>query len=230
MAFTDRHSGLWLPPDQMRQLGPACDDVIRANRARTATAFGLDPDRVVFMRQVHGADVRRVSEPFGSDPPPTDGMCTDRPGLALAVLVADCGPVLLADPVAAVVGCAHAGRTGTKAGVVAETVWAMVRCGADPARMTALVGPTVCGHCYEVPLELREEMAADWPAARAVTRTGTPSIDLRAAIRAQLLASGVQDIRHDQRCTVESPELFSYRREGPTGDFAGYVWLEPEPG
>jgi YfiH family protein len=182
------------------------------------------------MRQVHGAKVRCVSAPFDGSAPPTDGMCTVRPGLALAVLVADCAPVLLTDPVGGVVGCAHAGRTGIRAGVVTQTVKAMTDCGADPRRITAFVGPMVCGECYEVPLAMREEMASVHPDARAVTRTGTPSIDLRAAVRSQLLSTGVTHIRDDRRCTVESPELFSYRREGPTGDFAGYVWLDPSAG
>lgn len=181
------------------------------------------------MRQVHGADVRWVMEPFGDSPPPTDGICTDRAGPALTVFVADCAPVLLADPVAGVVGCAHAGRTGLAARVVTATVREMTRRGADPTRTTALVGPMVCASCYEVPRAMRDEMAALHPAASAVTSKGTRSIDLRAAVLGQLLDCGVTDVRHDHRCTVESPELFSYRREGPTGDFAGYVWLDPTP-
>jgi len=228
MAFTDRSHGVRPAPDEGQRCGADRAEAMRENRARIADAFGLSPDSVVYMRQVHGAKVRCVSAPFDSSAPPTDGMCTVRSGLALAVLVADCAPVLLADPVGGVVGCAHAGRMGIRADVVTLTVKAMTDCGADPRQITAFVGPMVCGECYEVPLAMREEMASVCADARAVTRAGTPSIDLRAAVRSQLLSTGVTDIRDDRRCTVESPELFSYRREGPTGDFAGYVWLIPE--
>lgn len=229
MAFTDRTHGVRLPPGAGRQRGLDRAEQMRDNSARTAASLGLPPDSVVYMRQVHGATVRHVRAPFGGSPPPTDAMYTDRPGLALAVLVADCAPVLLADPVGGVVGCAHAGRRGAAAGIVSGTVMAMTERGADPRRITACVGPMVCGKCYEVPLEMRAEMVSLFPEAGAVTRAGTPSIDLRAAVRSQLLSAGVTEIRDDMRCTVESPELFSYRREGPTGDFAGYVWLVPDP-
>ena len=87
-------------------------------------------------------------------------MFTDVPGLALVVLAADCAPVLLADPRARVVGAAHAGREGMAAGVVTELVAAMSAAGADPARMHAVIGPHICGGCYEVPEEMRARVAA----------------------------------------------------------------------
>jgi YfiH family protein len=123
------------------------------------------------------------------------------------------------------VGAAHSGRAGTVAGVVPALVEAMTEHGADPGRMTALLGPMACGLCYEVSAELREEIAAVLPEARATTRQGTPSLDLRAAITAQLTTAGVTEITHDHRCTIESPDLYSYRRERTTGRFAGYIWL-----
>jgi copper oxidase (laccase) domain-containing protein len=98
--------------------------------------------------------------------------------------------------------------------------------GADPARMTALIGPAACGLCYEVPAGLRDEVAAVLPECRSTTRQGTPAVNVRAGVVAQLTAAGVADVRHDDRCTIESPELFSYRREGTTGRFAGFIWLD----
>ncbi len=80
--------------------------------------------------------------------------------MALAVLVADCVPVLLADPVARLIGAAHAGRPGLAAGVVPALFVAMTKAGADPARMQAMVGPSICGACYEVPAQMRAEIAA----------------------------------------------------------------------
>lgn len=225
MAFTDRHGGVSAGPYGSRNLGGAVGDdpaAVAENRAKTAAELGLD--RVVFMRQVHGADVAYVTEPFGDEPPALDGVFTDRPGLALAVLVADCAPVLLADPVAGLVGGAHSGRPGTEAGVVPALVAAMTARGAEPERMVAAIGPAACGRCYEVPAELRERVAARVPETWSDTRWGTPALDLRAGIVAQLHRAGVTDVRHDDRCTIETPDLYSYRRERDTGRFAGYVW------
>ncbi|WP_329094115.1 MULTISPECIES: peptidoglycan editing factor PgeF [unclassified Streptosporangium] len=228
MRITDRHGGVSADPYGSRNLGGMCGDepdAVAANRARTAAEFGLE--RVVFMRQVHSADVRYVREPFGDDPPPLDGVCTDVPGLGLAALCADCAPVLLAEPGAGLVGAAHSGRVGTMSGVVTALVEEMAGRGADPARMTALIGPMACGTCYEVPAEMRDEVAVMLPEAWSITRQDTPALDLRAAITSQLGKAGVGEITHDTRCTIESADLFSHRREGTTGRFAGYVWLEP---
>ncbi|MFS1299284.1 peptidoglycan editing factor PgeF [Streptosporangium longisporum] len=228
MRITDRHGGVSAAPYDSRNLGGMCGDdpgAVAANRARTAAEFGLE--RVVFMRQVHGADVRYVEEPFGDDPPPLDGILTGVPGLGLAALCADCAPVLVAEPEAGLAGAAHSGRVGTMAGVVTALVEEMAGRGADPARMTALIGPMACGTCYEVPAELRDEVAVTLPEAWSITRQDTPALDLRAAITAQLGRAGVGEITHDTRCTIETADLFSHRRENRTGRFAGYVWLEP---
>ncbi len=227
MAFTDRHGGVSAPPYGSRNLGGAVGDdpaAVARNRAKTAAEFGLE--QVVFMRQVHGTDVAYVSGPFGDDPPALDAVFTDRPALGLAVLAADCAPVLVADPVAGFVGGAHSGRPGTQAGVVPALVGAMAARGAEPSRMVALIGPSACGLCYEVPTAMREEVAAAVPEARSTTRSGTPAVDIRAGISAQLRRAGVLDVRHDDRCTIESPDLYSYRREQRTGRLGGYIWLE----
>ncbi|MFC4585297.1 peptidoglycan editing factor PgeF [Sphaerisporangium corydalis] len=228
MAFTDRHGGVSAGPYGTRNLGGSVGDdpaAVAANRARTAEDFGLDPRDVVFMRQVHGRDVAYTAEPFGTDPPSLDGVYTDRPGLGLAVLAADCAPVLLADPVAGVVGGAHSGRVGTTAGVVPALVEAMRSHGATD--LVALVGPLACGTCYEVPHALREQVASVLPETWSATPAGTPALDLRAGIAAQLKRAGVDDVRHDDRCTIETAGLYSHRRERLTGRFAGYVWLTP---
>ncbi|MDH6112276.1 YfiH family protein [Kitasatospora sp. MAP12-15] len=229
-AVTDRHDGFSRPPFDSRNLGGATEDdfadVLR-NRTATARELGLAPERVVWMRQVHSATVARVSEPWGSDAPALDAVFTSEPGLALAALAADCASVLIGDPVARIVGAAHSGRVGTIDGVAPGLVAAMTGAGADPARMTALVGPMACGHCYEVPEAMRAEASAALPALWSTTRQGTPALDIRAAITAQLTAAGVADIRHDARCTIEDPDLFSHRRDARTGRFASYVWLTP---
>lgn len=229
-AVTDRHGGVSRAPYDSRNLGGATGDdpaAVRRNRQLTAFELGLDTSRVVLMRQVHSATVAEVTAPFGPDAPPVDAVVTSEVGLALVALAADCASVLLADPVARVVGAAHSGRVGTVAGVVPATVDAMAARGADPARVVALIGPTACGSCYEVPDALREEVCAAVPEAWATTTQGTAGLDLRAGITGQLTRAGVAQIRHDARCTIESKELFSYRRDRTTGRFASYIWLTP---
>ncbi|CAM5411999.1 Purine nucleoside phosphorylase OS=Streptomyces alboniger OX=132473 GN=pgeF PE=3 SV=1 [Streptomyces alboniger] len=151
-AFTDRWGGVSAVPYEELNLGGAVGDdpgAVRANRALAATSLGLEPDHVVWMNQVHGRDVAVVDGPWGQDAviPAVDAVVTARKGLALAVLTADCTPVLLADPVAGVAAAVHAGRPGMVAGVVPAAVEAMVKLGADPSRLVARTGPAVCGRC-----------------------------------------------------------------------------------
>ncbi|MFI5864411.1 peptidoglycan editing factor PgeF [Streptomyces sp. NPDC051546] len=230
-AFTDRWGGVSAVPYEELNLGGAVGDdpaAVRANRAAAAKALGIAPDRVVWMNQVHGRDVAVVDGPWGSEQeiPAVDAVVTARRGLALAVLTADCTPVLLADPVAGIAGAAHAGRPGLVAGVVGAAVEAMVALGADPARMVARTGPAVCGRCYEVPAEMREAVAEVVPAAYAETSWGTPAVDVVAGVHAQLAEAGVADLGRSSFCTLESRDHFSYRRDRMTGRLAGYVWLE----
>jgi len=234
-AFTDREGGTSSAPYDSLNLGGAVGDdaeAVRKNRTLAEEALGTSPGRTVWMRQVHGADIAVATGPVLAGPgqgeaPGVDGVLTTEPGLALGVLVADCAPVLLADPVARVVGAAHAGRPGTAAGVVPALLSAMREHGAEPGRVRAAIGPAVCGACYEVPAGLRGEVAAIVPEAYATTRDGTPGLDIRAGVTAQLRAAGVAEISRDRRCTMESPELYSYRRDGRTGRFAGFIWLRP---
>ncbi|HEY3016733.1 MAG TPA: polyphenol oxidase family protein [Nocardioides sp.] len=177
--------------------------------------------RIARMHQVHGGDVA-VGDPAAV--PEADGLVTDRPGVALLVRVADCVPVLLADPAAAVVGVAHAGRKGMALGVVTHTVERMRALGADA--ITAWIGPHICGRCYEVPEEMRAEVAATVPASYAETRWGTPGLDLGAGVAAQLEEAGCEVLRLD-RCTLEHAQLLSYRRDGvASGRCGGLVWIE----
>ncbi|MEO3978864.1 peptidoglycan editing factor PgeF [Streptomyces sp. CAU 1734] len=233
-AFTDRWGGVSAVPYEQLNLGGAVGDdpeAVRANRALAAKELELDPDAVVWMNQVHGREVVRVDGPWGDAPvPETDGVVTARRGLALAVLTADCVPVLLADPVAGVVAAAHAGRPGMVAGIVPATIGAMTALGADPERIIARTGPAICGRCYEVPAAMRAEVAAAEPAAWSETSWGTPAVDVIAAVHAQLEAAGVRDRRASDFCTLESHDHYSYRRDRTTGRLAGYVWLTPLSG
>ncbi|MFI0728643.1 peptidoglycan editing factor PgeF [Streptomyces sp. NPDC021225] len=229
-AFTDRWGGVSAAPYDELNLGGAVGDdpaAVRTNRELAAKALGLDPAEVVWMNQVHGRDVAVVDGPWGDrEVPAVDAVVTARRGLALAVLTADCTPVLLADPVAGVAGAAHAGRPGLVAGVVPAVVRVMTELGADPARILARTGPSVCGRCYEVPAEMRAEVAEAVPGAWAETSWGTPAVDVPAGARSQLVRAGVPVGDHPHICTLESADHFSYRRERTTGRLASYVWLD----
>ena len=230
-AFTDRWGGVSAAPYEELNLGGAVGDdadAVRTNRELAAKSLGVEPDRVVWMNQVHGADVAVVDGPWGSssDVPSVDAIVTTRRGLALAVLTADCVPVLLADPVAGIVAAAHAGRPGMIAGVVPAALRAMMELGAEPSRIVARTGPTVCGRCYEVPQAMRSDVAAVEPAAYAETSWGTPAVDVSAGVHAQLERLGVRDREQSPVCTLESGDHFSYRRDRTTGRLAGYVWLD----
>ncbi|TCK25030.1 peptidoglycan editing factor PgeF [Pseudonocardia endophytica] len=204
---------------------------VAANRFRLTRELGLDG--VVFLRQVHGTGVEVVSSaPRSSDAPDVpdrDAVVTTTPLLGVAVLAADCVPVLLGDPQAGVVGAAHAGRVGAAAGVLTATVEAMTGLGAGVDRLEVLLGPAVCGRCYEVPAAMRDEVEAALPGSASTTRSRTPALDLRAGLTAQLAALGVRKVGTDPRCTLEDPDLFSHRREGRTGRQAAVTWLDPRP-
>ncbi|MFF3347796.1 peptidoglycan editing factor PgeF [Streptomyces sp. NPDC002779] len=229
-AFTDRWGGVSAVPYEELNLGGAVGDdpgAVRTNRELAAKSLGLDAGRVVWMNQVHGNDVVVVDRPWEDRPvAEVDAIVTAERGLALAVLTADCTPVLLADPVAKVVAAAHAGRPGMVAGVVPAALRAMTELGAEPSRIVARTGPAVCGRCYEVPEEMRAEVAAVEPAAHAETSWGTPAVDVTAGVHAQLERLGVRDRERSPVCTRESGDHFSYRRDRTTGRLAGYVWLD----
>lgn len=229
-AFTDRWGGVSAAPYEELNLGGAVGDdpeAVLRNRELAAKSLGLDPGDVVWMNQVHGTDVAVVDGPWRDRPvPEVDAIVTARRGLALAVLTADCVPVLLADPVAGIAAAAHAGRPGMTAGVVPATLRAMTELGADPARIVARTGPAVCGRCYEVPEAMRAEVAAGEPTAYAETSWGTPAVDVAAGVHDQLARLGVRDREQSPVCTLESVDHFSYRRDRTTGRLAGYVWLD----
>jgi YfiH family protein len=199
---------------------------VAANRARLAAAIGLDANRVVWMNQVHGDHVEVVGEPSESAVDDTDALVTATPRLALAVVTADCVPVLMADARAGVVAAVHAGRVGAQRGVVARALEAMLSVGARTEDISVLLGPAVSGRNYEVPAAMADEVGAALPGSRTTTSAGTPGLDLRAGLACQLSDLGVKAIDIDPRCTVDDPSLFSHRRDAPTGRLASLVWME----
>ncbi len=241
VAFTDRSGGVSSPPyAELSLTVPArpvegCDvAVLRAevaeNRVRVSrAATGEDRgDLLRTMSQVHGAGVAYVGgdAPGGADPE-ADALLTDKPGAVLAARAADCVPVLLGDGETGVVAAVHAGREGLLAGVVSRAVAALRGRGAR--RLTAWIGPHVCGRCYEVPASMRDEVAAAVPGTGSETSWGTPSLDLGSGVRRQLEQDAADmhvEVVAFEPCTVEDERFYSHRRQGAaSGRHAGLVWL-----
>jgi polyphenol oxidase len=225
---TTRAGGVSAPPFDTFNLGDHVGDdpaAVAANRSRLAAAIGL-PDRVVWMNQVHGDRVEVADEPRDAAFDDTDALVTATPRLALAVVTADCVPLLMADARAGVAAAVHAGRVGAQRGVVTRAVEAMLRLGARAGDISVLLGPAVSGRNYEVPATMADEVEATLPGSRTTTSAGTPGLDLRAGIACQLRDLGVTSIDVDPRCTVADPALFSHRRGAPTGRLASLVWME----
>ena len=234
--FTGRSGGVSGDPFGTLNLSYGVGDdpaAVRRNRDLVGQAVRPGPDRLSWLRQVHGTAVVQITDTAGTPTaapdadPRADAQFTGSAALAVGALAADCAPVLIADPVARLVGAAHAGRPGLAAGVVPALIAAMSAAGADPGRMHAAIGPAICGQCYEVPAAMRDQVAAAVPESACVTAAGTPGIDLRAGLLAQLARLGVSAVSIDDRCTAETAELFSYRRDGRTGRLTGLVWLAP---
>jgi YfiH family protein len=199
---------------------------VEANRVAVARALGGGP--VAFPEQVHGAAVAVVTEPVAqagwSGGAGCDALVTALPKVPLGVLVADCMPVLLSDPVARVVGAPPAGRRGLGGGGLGSTRAALAGRGAGAARTLAVVGPSICGRCYEVPGQMRDEVDAVVPGTACVTSAGTPGLDLVAGALGLLGRAGVRASAIGI-CTAEDERFYSYRRDGLTGRFAGVVML-----
>lgn len=224
VAFTDRwggasegtHATLDLARDR-----PGESVALLRNRSLLAEAFEVDG--FAMMHQVHGAAVCEVAQ-VDESLPECDALVTTCLDVALCVRVGDCVPLVLADPFRGVVAVAHAGRPGVVAGVVAATVQAMRDLGAS--ELEAWVGPHVCGGCYEVPAAMRADVSRVEPAAFCCTTWGTPAVDIGAALTSQLRRAGVERVNASPTCTRESPDLFSYRRQGAdSGRQGGLVVL-----
>jgi YfiH family protein len=227
-GFTTRHGGVSPAPWASLDLATSTGDEVARVRRNRDLLEGWVGAPVAYSTQVHGDEVLVLGdEERGEwlDAPPSsagngDAMVTTTRGLGLAVLVADCVPVLLADPSAGVVGTAHAGRRGLALGVVDRVVDALLARGATTSGLRAAVGPAVCGACYEVPEAMRDEVCAVVPEAWSTTSRDTPALDLPQGVLATLAARGVATTRVD-RCTMTDPDLFSHRRATAAGETTG---------
>ncbi|WP_439526406.1 peptidoglycan editing factor PgeF [Roseovarius mucosus] len=204
--------------------GPGSSDqseIVQINRARVAEAMGVAPDHLITVHQVHSADVVTVTGPMGTRPR-ADAMVTDVPGVALAVLTADCQPVLFADVANGVIGAAHAGWRGALEGVLEATVVGMEGLGADRRRIRAVIGPSISQAAYEVGPEFIEAfLAEDSDNARffANGEGGRYQFDLPGFGLHRLRQSGIGQAEWTRHCTYADPERFySYRRTTHAGE------------
>ncbi len=229
VAFTDRHGGHSEGPFSSLNLGSSSgDDHDTVVRNLAVVADSLEVEGLHAMSQVHGAEVAYgdIIRAHGSGTVPVcDALVTDRIGVPLLVRVADCVPVLLADPEAGVVGAAHAGRVGLVGGVVPAVVSALRERGATSVQ--AWIGPRAGGCCYEIPEQMADDVERAVPGTRSTTTWGTPSVDVGAGVVRQLTDLGVEvtDLGANT-CTITDHDLFSYRRQGTTsGRLGGVVVL-----
>ncbi|WP_151524162.1 peptidoglycan editing factor PgeF [Serinicoccus kebangsaanensis] len=231
-AVTDRHGGSSLAPFASFNLGAHVGDLeeaVSTNRHRLAHELGLRVADLRLMDQQHGSAVALTPATSGAGEegvPAADALVTGSTDEALVVLVADCVPLLLVDRTEGLAAAVHAGRPGLVAGVVPAAVQALRDLGAT--QLEAVVGPSVCPRCYEVPAALRDQAAAVVASAVSVSRSGTPAVDVAAGVVQQLADSDLDvSVRWLPGCTREREDLYSYRRDGRTGRFAGVVRLLP---
>lgn len=233
-AVTDRHGGVSDGAWSSLNLGTSNGDDpdrVRANLQIVGEHVSVPAGRLVRMSQLHTNDVHVADDDtdMAVAVPYADALVTRTPGLALLVRVADCAPVVLADPERAVVGVVHAGRKGMVLDVATAAVEAMRGLGAD--EIHAWIGPRACGSCYEVPAQMRDEVAENVPQSWSTTSWGTPALDIGAGVTAQLTRAGVEvtDLAPAPAgCTIENDAYFSYRRQGQrSGRFGAIAMIEP---
>ena len=214
--FTNRLGGVSKAPFDSANLGLHVGDdslAVATNRATLETQIGMP---IVFMDQVHGDTVVLVED--NKVQPTGDALITTHQKLAVAVMVADCIPLLLKSDVA--VAAVHVGRKGLMNGIARKTIDAMRDLGAEVIH--SYIGPNICGDCYEVSAEIFQEVVQKFPTSNSSKRTGKNTLDLVAGLKQDLKDTVQLDL---SSCVLEDKNSFSYRRDGITGRQAGVIWL-----
>jgi YfiH family protein len=240
-GFLGREGGVSTGVHAGLNVGVGSDDdaaAVAENRARATTAV-LPGAALVTLYQVHSGDCITVTAPFAADRPRADALVTDRQGLALGILTADCAPVLFADVAAGVVGAAHAGWKGAIGGVTDSTILAMESLGARRDRITAAIGPCIARASYEVDDAFARRFEQDDPANErffAPARAGHHQFDLESYVVHRLASAGLTRIAALGLDTyADEARFYSYRRATHRGE-PGYgrqialIGLAAEPG
>ena len=237
--ITNRHSGFSQPPFDSLNLGlHVGDDPVTVKKNREALKAVL-PNEPVWLNQVHGTQV--IDADIGNacfDIPSADAAVTTAAGRVLAIMTADCLPVLLASRDGRVVGAAHAGWRGLAAGVIEQTV-ALMRAKQSHQTQTqtqtqseilAYLGPAIGPHAFEVGSEVRDIFMAQNPASAAcfeqLQEKGQYLADIYGLACLRLNALGINCIEGGHECTVQNPDYFSYRRDQKTGRMGSFIWIE----
>jgi hypothetical protein len=242
LVFTNRHGGVSKPPYDSLNLGfRGGDDPsdVAENRSIVASRLGIEPERFIYLEQVHSTSVRRATSVDGAralDPgdafAETDGSYSFEPLTVLAVLTADCLPVALAHRDGLFVALLHAGWKGTIGNIVSSALSAIRReVSFDPQEIVAVMGPGIGPCCYQVDEGRAFSFVEEYGDDAGVVRWGArPSIDLFAANRINLIREGLREenIKTAGFCTCCNPDCFSFRREGRTGRQAALLYLERE--
>lgn len=219
VKFTNRHGGVSQGAYSTLNLGHHVGD-IAADVSRNRGVLSALHGPTQFMNQVHGNRVVVVEEV--TDVAPTaDALVSGIAGITLAVMVADCIPLLLTSKQA--VAAVHVGRRGLVNNVAIKTIEVMREIGAQD--ISAIIGPAICGSCYEVSADIHQEVVSKFPMADSCTNSGSLALDLPKALNAVLQSAGISIDTSQSACTVEAADLFSYRRDGVTGRQAGLVRL-----
>lgn len=196
---------------------------VAANRARVAQTAGLKSERLLSLHQVHSADVIEVTEPtWDGDRPKADAMVTNYPAIGLGIVTADCAPVLFSDPVAKVVGAAHAGWKGAISGVTDNTISAMERLGATRENISAAIGPCISQSAYEVGPEFFETFHDEDSAFSRFFINGNDDrmkFDLPSFVLHKLRGAGIRTANWVGKCTYsDAGKYYSYRRTTHAGE------------
>jgi YfiH family protein len=229
--ITNRHGGFSQAPFDSLNLGSHVGDdsaVVQKNRDALKA---LLPNEPVWLNQIHGTQVADVDE-HGSGVPNADASVTTRPGRVLAIMTADCLPVLLATKDGKVVGAAHAGWRGLAAGVIEQTVTLMraKQNNQTQSEILAYLGPAIGPHAFEVGSEVRDIFMAQNPASAAcfepLQEKGKYLADIYALASLRLNAMGIDFIEGGGECTLQNPDYFSYRRDQKTGRMGSFIWID----
>lgn len=222
--FTSRNGGASVAPYNSFNLALHVGDnpgVVKKNREILASQLNVSPSSLYFMNQVHGNDVAIITESTSSDEVPTvDALFTTVPGKYLVTLIADCIPLLLRSNAA--VAAVHVGRKGLVRGVFEKSLEVFIDHKIRSEEITAELGPSICGRCYEVDSEMLSDVTTQIPAA--AEKTSHSCLNIESGLISKLEAAGIQ-WKSSGLCTLHDPGYFSYRRDGVTGRQAGVIAL-----
>ena len=230
-TITDRYGGVSEKPYDSLNLalhvGDAVKDVLE-NRVRVSEKYNFSIKNLIFMDQVHGCEVKVIEHAFDNRISDCDALITNVRKIPLMVMVADCIPILIYDPIQKVIGAVHAGRNGTFLRIAQKTIEKMQHTyGCDVKDIMIGLGPSIRRCCYEVGKDLADIATKNFGEGFIMIEKGRYFLDLQAINKTQLLEVGISEdnIEISSICTACDANYFSYRREGVTGRFAGFIMI-----